>query len=85
VKSATADNPIDPLLLTPAQAARVLGIGRATFYRALPRLVARGLQSVQLPGGTPARPITRYTAASLRAMVARDAGEPATRQRKGNR
>jgi hypothetical protein len=52
-----------PLVLTATATARLLGIGRTTFYEHLPELRALGLRSVRLLGET------RYIAESVAAII----------------
>lgn len=62
-----------PLLVSQAEAARLLGLSPRTFRDLEPALRAAGLQVVTIPSPTRGRPTKRYRVASLERLVERAA------------
>lgn len=60
-------------LLSAKESASRLGISQAMFYRMLAKLRASGLKQVLLPSQRGNKPLKRYSASSLEAMIARAA------------
>ncbi len=71
----TAGQSAEAKLLTAAEAARRLGMGRTTFYALSDRLRARGLRFVMIPSSSGGKPTRRYVAASIDRIIA-DALKP---------